>query len=52
MLKVLYNDGDVEVLHLDKERWTLVKNSPKPTKVSVKYVFIITLYMLKVELVL
>ncbi|XP_076925965.1 sister chromatid cohesion protein PDS5 homolog A-like isoform X2 [Bidens hawaiensis] len=29
---VLYNDGDVEVLHLDKERWMLVKNSPKPTK--------------------
>ncbi|KAI3829442.1 hypothetical protein L1987_03566 [Smallanthus sonchifolius] len=29
---VLYNDGDVEVLSLDKERWVLVKNSPKPTK--------------------
>ncbi|KAI3682841.1 hypothetical protein L1987_83148 [Smallanthus sonchifolius] len=29
---VLYNDGDVEVLCLDKERWVLVKNSPKPTK--------------------
>ncbi|KAK9057901.1 hypothetical protein SSX86_022740 [Deinandra increscens subsp. villosa] len=29
---VLYNDGDVEVLCLDKERWVLARNSPKPTK--------------------
>ncbi|KAL8214756.1 hypothetical protein R6Q57_004205 [Mikania cordata] len=29
---VLYNDGDVEVLRLDKERWVLVKNSLKPTQ--------------------
>ncbi|KAK1427905.1 hypothetical protein QVD17_16630 [Tagetes erecta] len=29
---VLYKDGDVEVLRLDKERWSLVKNSPNPTK--------------------
>ncbi|KAI7749675.1 hypothetical protein M8C21_033736, partial [Ambrosia artemisiifolia] len=29
---VLYNDGDVEVLRLDKERWVLLKNSPNPTK--------------------
>ncbi|KAJ0808766.1 putative sister chromatid cohesion protein Pds5 [Helianthus annuus] len=29
---VLYNDGDVEVLRLDKERWVLVRNTPKPTK--------------------
>ncbi|CAK9156797.1 unnamed protein product [Ilex paraguariensis] len=29
---VLYNDGDVEVLRLDKERWELVDNGRKPTK--------------------
>ncbi|KAI3698228.1 hypothetical protein L6452_31341 [Arctium lappa] len=29
---VLYNDGDVEVLRLDKERWELVSKSSKPTK--------------------
>ncbi|KAI8015531.1 DEAD-box ATP-dependent RNA helicase 56 [Camellia lanceoleosa] len=31
---VLYDDGDVEVLHLDKERWELVDNGHKPTKAS------------------
>ncbi|KAF5951055.1 hypothetical protein HYC85_013048 [Camellia sinensis] len=29
---VLYDDGDVEVLRLDKERWELVDNGRKPTK--------------------
>ncbi|XP_028082898.1 uncharacterized protein LOC114284203 isoform X1 [Camellia sinensis] len=29
---VLYDDGDVEVLRLDKERWELVDNGHKPTK--------------------
>ncbi|XP_024982599.1 sister chromatid cohesion protein PDS5 homolog A [Cynara cardunculus var. scolymus] len=29
---VLYNDGDVEVLRLDKERWELVGETSKPTK--------------------
>lgn len=35
-LKVLYNDGEVEVLRLDKERWKLIDKTPKPppTKVS------------------
>ncbi|XP_028082907.1 uncharacterized protein LOC114303977 [Camellia sinensis] len=31
---VLYDDGDVEVLRLDKERWELVDNGHKPTKVE------------------
>ncbi|GMQ01733.1 hypothetical protein CsSME_00048275 [Camellia sinensis var. sinensis] len=30
---VLYDDGDVEVLRLDKERWELVDNGHKPTKI-------------------
>ncbi|GJV33394.1 sister chromatid cohesion protein PDS5 homolog B-like protein isoform X1 [Tanacetum coccineum] len=29
---VLYNDGDVEVVRLDKERWELIGNTPKPKK--------------------
>ncbi|KAJ9566892.1 hypothetical protein OSB04_002858 [Centaurea solstitialis] len=29
---VLYNDGDVEVLRLDKERWELMGKTSKPTK--------------------
>nr|GEU32782.1 sister chromatid cohesion protein PDS5 homolog B-like isoform X1 [Tanacetum cinerariifolium] len=29
---VLYNDGDVEVVRLDKERWELIANTPKPKK--------------------
>lgn len=29
---VLYDDGDVEVLRLEKERWELVDNSRKPVK--------------------
>ncbi|CAH1414293.1 unnamed protein product [Lactuca virosa] len=29
MLKVLYDDGDIEVLCLDKERWKLVKSGHK-----------------------
>lgn len=32
-LKVLYDDGDVEVLCLDKERWELIENGHKSTKV-------------------
>lgn len=31
---VLYDDGDVEVLRLDKERWELVDNGRNPTKRS------------------
>ncbi|XP_058199465.1 sister chromatid cohesion protein PDS5 homolog A isoform X2 [Rhododendron vialii] len=31
---VLYEDGDVEVLRLDKERWELIDNGRKPTKRS------------------
>lgn len=34
MWKILYQDGDVEVLRLDKERWELVGKVGKPTKVS------------------
>ncbi|MFS7890439.1 putative sister chromatid cohesion protein Pds5 [Helianthus anomalus] len=30
MLKVSYDDGDVEVLQLDKERWEFVENEHKP----------------------
>ncbi|PON57633.1 Coatomer beta subunit [Parasponia andersonii] len=29
---ILYDDGDVEVLRLEKERWELVDNGRKPTK--------------------
>lgn len=29
---VLYDDGDIEVLCLDKERWKLIENDHKPTK--------------------
>nr|XP_043610025.1 sister chromatid cohesion protein PDS5 homolog A isoform X2 [Erigeron canadensis] len=29
---VLYNDGDVEVVRLDKERWELIANTPKAKK--------------------
>ncbi|KAI8032279.1 hypothetical protein LOK49_LG01G00536 [Camellia lanceoleosa] len=29
---VLYDDGDVDVLHLDKEHWELADNGHKPTK--------------------
>ncbi|XP_061344321.1 sister chromatid cohesion protein PDS5 homolog A [Gastrolobium bilobum] len=29
---ILYNDGDVEVLHLGKERWELIDRDRKPTK--------------------
>ncbi|CAK7323338.1 unnamed protein product [Dovyalis caffra] len=29
---ILYDDGDIEVLRLDKERWELVDNGPKRTK--------------------
>lgn len=31
--KVLYEDGDVEVLRLEKERWELVDNGRKHSKV-------------------
>ncbi|XAR65765.1 hypothetical protein NMG60_11010002 [Bertholletia excelsa] len=31
---VLYDDGDVEVLRLDKERWELIDRGSKPTKRS------------------
>lgn len=27
--KILYDDGDVEVLQLDRERWELLDNDPK-----------------------
>ncbi|KAI3718580.1 hypothetical protein L6452_19457 [Arctium lappa] len=29
---VLYDDGDIEVLYLDKERWELIEDGHKPTK--------------------
>ena len=32
-LKVLYDDGDVEVLRLEKERWELVADDHGPKKV-------------------
>ncbi|KAI8004308.1 Callose synthase 3 [Camellia lanceoleosa] len=35
---VLYDDGDVEVLRLDKEHWELVDNGHKPTKPMEIYV--------------
>ncbi|KAI3709770.1 hypothetical protein L2E82_39536 [Cichorium intybus] len=31
-VKVLYNDGEVEVLRFDKEKWKLIEKTPKPTK--------------------
>ncbi|XP_034898204.1 sister chromatid cohesion protein PDS5 homolog A isoform X1 [Populus alba] len=31
---ILYDDGDIEVLRLEKERWELVDNGPKRTKKS------------------
>ncbi|KAM6585541.1 hypothetical protein CsatB_012543 [Cannabis sativa] len=31
---ILYDDGDVEVLRLERERWELVDNGRKPTKKS------------------
>ncbi|KAL8046058.1 hypothetical protein ABFX02_08G154700 [Erythranthe guttata] len=30
--KVLYDDGEVEVIRLDKERWELIDSDPKPKK--------------------
>ncbi|KAI3724449.1 hypothetical protein L2E82_36226 [Cichorium intybus] len=30
--QVLYNDGEVEVLRFDKEKWKLIEKTPKPTK--------------------
>ncbi|KAI3780405.1 hypothetical protein L2E82_10386 [Cichorium intybus] len=35
--KVLYNDGEVEVLRFDKEKWKLIEKTPKPTKVNYLY---------------
>nr|GMD40858.1 sister chromatid cohesion protein PDS5 homolog A isoform X1 [Ipomoea batatas] len=34
LAKILYEDGDVEVLRLDKERWELVDRGEKPVKRS------------------
>jgi len=34
MWKILYDDGDVEVLCLEKERWELIDKGGKPNKVS------------------
>jgi len=34
MWKILYDDGDVEVLYLEKERWELIDKGGKPNKVS------------------
>ncbi|KAL3584982.1 hypothetical protein D5086_011849 [Populus alba] len=34
---ILYDDGDIEVLRLDKERWELVDNGPKRTKKSISF---------------
>lgn len=31
--QILYEDGDVEVLNLDKERWELIETGGKPAKV-------------------
>lgn len=31
--QILYEDGDVEVLNLEKERWELIDTGGKPTKV-------------------
>ncbi|KAI3718581.1 hypothetical protein L6452_19458 [Arctium lappa] len=31
---VLYDDGEIEVLYLDKERWELIEDGHKPTKNS------------------
>lgn len=33
ILQILYEDGDVEVLRLDKERWELIETGGKPAKV-------------------
>jgi len=33
-MKILYEDGDVEILRLDKERWELIDKGRKSTKVS------------------
>lgn len=37
VLKVLYDDGDVEVLRLARERWELIETFTKPTKVLVSF---------------
>lgn len=38
--KIKYDDGDVEVLCLDKERWELVENGRKTAKVwTINYIF-------------
>lgn len=34
MWKILYDDGDVEILRLEKERWELLDKGRKSTKVS------------------
>uniref|UniRef100_A0A2K1ZUR1 Tudor domain-containing protein n=1 Tax=Populus trichocarpa TaxID=3694 RepID=A0A2K1ZUR1_POPTR len=34
---ILYDDGDIEVLRLDKERWELADNGPKRTKKSISF---------------
>lgn len=41
--QVLYDDGDVEVLRLDKERWELVEKDHKSEKVQTILCFIIFL---------
>jgi hypothetical protein len=34
-IKVLYDDGDVEVLNLAKEKWTLIESNDSSVKVRV-----------------
>lgn len=34
MWKILYDDGDVEILRLEKERWELIDKGRKSIKVS------------------
>lgn len=35
MYKILYDDGDVEVLRLEKERWEVIDSDHKTSKVWV-----------------
>jgi hypothetical protein len=44
MWKILYDDGDVEILRLDKERWELLDKGRKSTKVS-SFPLVLFLYL-------
>lgn len=50
MAKVLYNDGDVEVLCLGKERWELIDDGHRPKKVCfimLRFIHLIVQYIFR-----